>query len=286
MGQRQHVHRGADLDALGARGDLRRRRSSARSAPSGAPAGGFRRARTRRAPSGRRPRPARSPGRTRRRRIAPPPAGETRDTSRTPWPLPSRSAVLQRLGRAPPSNKYCCLIRPIPAGHGKRVCLRRRIQQRCRDGAAQPALFRPHRRTRQHHPRRGASARRAAGADPPCPAARGRAQRRAVHPRQSRRAADRGRAEAARRRDPHPARRRAHRRRNPRPGRASQRQDHPRHHPDPVPGAGARAVRAHAPRLSDDRIEGHACRHGAARGIRHRRPGRHRAACPNCRAAG
>src|SRR5579883_3166234 len=178
------------------------------------------------------------------------------------------------LGASPSFIKCRSLIPPITARHD--AVYAERTDGRGGDGTAQPALLCPHRRARQHHPRGGASPCRPAGADPPHPAPRRRAVGGAVHPRQSRRAADRGRAEAARRRLAHPARPRTHRRRDPRPGRASQRQDRARHHPDAVPGAGARAVRADAPRLPDDRIEGDACRHGAARRIHHRRARRHR----------
>jgi hypothetical protein len=58
--------------------------------------------------------------------------------------------------------------------------------RRCkrRLGIAQPSLFCPHRRARQHHLRLGSSARRSAGSDPACPAARGRARRHSIHARQ------------------------------------------------------------------------------------------------------
>ena len=138
-------------------------------------------------------------------------------------------------------------------------------------GIAQPPLLRPHRRTRQHHPRLGASADRATGSDPARSAARRRARRCPVHPRQPRRPADRGRAKTARQRPAHPARCRARRRRDPGAQGASQRQDHPRRDTPTVPGRGAGAVRPHARALSADRTEGGACRHGTARGVHRRR---------------
>src|ERR1700730_2871006 len=83
---------------------------------------------------------------------------------------------------------------------GGRVKLRR-------DGIAQPSLFCPHRRARQHYPRLGSSACCPTGSDAARPATRGGARHHLVHPRQSRRAADRRGPETARERAAHSSRR-------------------------------------------------------------------------------